>query len=711
MRDGSSNLPEVYGPLATMAPVGLSVQVKRMKNQVGWQATYPTLLIVDDDPENMALLLNHFEGSDFTVLVAEDGESGVQRAVYTLPDLILLDVLMAGIDGFETCRRLKADARTREIPIVFMTALADTASKQQGFRVGAVDYVTKPAEKGEVLARVRTHLAVHRLQNDLKAQNARLQQEVAERKRAEEELTRHREQLEELVAVRTAQVTRANEESRATQARLLRTLKFTEALLSAIPTPVFYKDVEGRYLGCNRAFTELMGVTSASIHGKTVYDIWPSEQAEMYHRMDLELMRQPALQVYEFEVKDKEGELRSVIFAKDCFTDENDRVAGIVGAFADISEHVRAEQALRESEKKYRRLFEDSGDAICITTGEGLFIDVNRAALELFCLTREEVLGGLKAGDLDVDPEAHRRLIGEVERQGTVRGFEAKLRKKDGTVIDCLLTASPMFSDGETVQGYQIIIRDVTARKMMEEELKKSAETIKLYAYSISHDLKSPAVGIQGLTRLLQKHYRNLLDERGRTYCDQLARTTGQLINLVEQINLYMNAKETPLRIERLDLKEILQMVKDELSPRLLSRGITWLEPEGMPEIKADRMALLRLLRNLADNALKYGGDHLTEISFDYHDSGGCHILSITDNGAGIRKECQKRIFNPFHRGVSDKNVEGTGLGLAIVREIADQHGGEVWVTSAPGKGTTFSISIPHNLQPSTNRDCAETRR
>lgn len=137
------------------------------------------------------------------------------------------------------------------------------------------------------------------------------------------------------------------------RAELERSLRFTRSLLAAIPTPVFFKDAEGRYMGCNRAFTEVMGVTSEEIRGKTVHECWPSEHARVYHEHDLELMRDPKLQVYDSEVRDRNGERREVLFAKGVFRDESDRVAGIVGAFMDITERTRAEAELR-----YRSAFE-----------------------------------------------------------------------------------------------------------------------------------------------------------------------------------------------------------------------------------------------------------------------------------------------------------------------------------------------------------------
>jgi signal transduction histidine kinase len=134
-----------------------------------------TLLIVDDIPANVSVLFDFLTAYGFKVLVAQDGESALQKALYALPGLILLDVMMPGIDGFETCRRLKSDPKTQDIPVIFMTALADTENKIKGFELGAVDYVTKPIQQEEVLARVNTHLTIRQLQKELQAQNEELE--------------------------------------------------------------------------------------------------------------------------------------------------------------------------------------------------------------------------------------------------------------------------------------------------------------------------------------------------------------------------------------------------------------------------------------------------------------------------------------------------------------------------------------------------------
>jgi len=146
------------------------------------------VLIVDDTPINLGVLFDFLADSGFKVLIADDGESAIERAEYALPDLILLDVLMPGMDGFEACRRLKANGLTKEIPVIFMTALAETVDKVKGLQLGAVDYITKPVQHEEVLARVKVHMSLRNLTKRLQEQNLHLEQEMQERQRSEKKV-------------------------------------------------------------------------------------------------------------------------------------------------------------------------------------------------------------------------------------------------------------------------------------------------------------------------------------------------------------------------------------------------------------------------------------------------------------------------------------------------------------------------------------------
>ncbi len=131
-----------------------------------------TILIVDDTPANLSVLAECLSTAGYSLMVAEDGEEALSQTQLSRPSLILLDVMMPGIDGFETCRRLKASEATCDIPIIFMTALADTAEKVRAFSAGAVDYITKPIQHAEALARINTHLTLCQLRRELEKELA-----------------------------------------------------------------------------------------------------------------------------------------------------------------------------------------------------------------------------------------------------------------------------------------------------------------------------------------------------------------------------------------------------------------------------------------------------------------------------------------------------------------------------------------------------------
>ncbi|MGB3760961.1 MAG: response regulator [Rivularia sp. (in: cyanobacteria)] len=135
------------------------------------------ILLVDDNPTNLKVLFEAIQGYGWKALMATDGESAIEQAEYAQPDLILLDIMMPGIDGFETCRRLKANSITENIPVIFMTALSDTTDKVKGLEIGAVDYITKPFQKEEVIARLKLHLKLSLLTRNLEQQ---VQQRTAE---------------------------------------------------------------------------------------------------------------------------------------------------------------------------------------------------------------------------------------------------------------------------------------------------------------------------------------------------------------------------------------------------------------------------------------------------------------------------------------------------------------------------------------------------
>ncbi|MEW6265730.1 MAG: ATP-binding protein [Thermodesulfobacteriota bacterium] len=394
-------------------------------------------------------------------------------------------------------------------------------------------------------------------------------------------------------------------------------LLFLQTLIDTIPGPIFYKNREGLYLGCNSAFLSFIGHPKSEIVGRTVFDVSPPDLASKYHEMDEALFENPGTQIYEFSVQSTDGNRREVIFNKAAFFDHQGRVAGLVGVILDITELRRTEEALRQTQQ-------------------------------------------------------------ELEKRVLERTVELAKANRE-------------------------LEQEIAQRTEMERALVKSAEEFKVFAYSIVHDLKSPITALYGLTTKLKKHYQNLLDDRGRAFCDQILKASEHVSALVDQINTYVAAKESPLHIEKINLGDILQIVREEFSAWITQRSINWREPAEAVDIWADRLSLLRVFRNMVDNALKYGGERLSEISIGYEDAAGRHVFSVSDNGGGLPQEDSEKIFGRFRRRPSS-GISGAGLGLAIVREIARRHGGDIWVKSWPGRKTTFYVSLAKDLAAESPR-------
>lgn len=420
-------------------------------------------------------------------------------------------------------------------------------------------------------------------------------------------------------------------------------------------------------------------------------------------------------------------------------TDIGSRELALLGkALDELAESLEAkraerdamEAALRTSEAKYRTLVEQVPAVTYVAA-----LDERRSLLyvspqvdTLLGYDPEEVKKDPTIWSRRLHPEDRERVLREVARcQHELDLFVCEYRMltfndqvkwvRDEAVVLQGDSGEPLFMQG--------VLIDVTEQKRTEEalrsahdelearveertraleklnaDLRQSTEKLKLFAYSVVHDLKSPAIGAYGLTRLLQKHYGHLLDARANQYCDQIVKASEHIAELVEKINVFIATKETPLKIEPVGVGEVLQTLREEFSPKLSLRRIEWVQPDACLEIHADRMSLLRAFRNYIDNALKYGGEQLSEIRIGYVESEKAHVFSVHDDGQGMSEADSERLFRIFERDDTSGEIEGAGLGLAIVKEIATNHGGRVWAESVPGRGTTFYLSVSKSLRP-----------
>ncbi|MDX1764822.1 MAG: ATP-binding protein, partial [bacterium] len=280
--------------------------------------------------------------------------------------------------------------------------------------------------------------------------------------------------------------------------------------------------------------------------------------------------------------------------------------------------------------------------------------------------------------------------------QGEILKAEVNHIRKDGTVFPVEISAGLLkLGNRNYIFAFD---RDITARKKAAAALEESSERIQNFAYTISHDLKNPAVALTGLTKLLKRRYDHALDAQGRDICHKIIDSSNEITRLVDSINAFITTKEAPLNVELVDPRELLAAVQEEYEEKIRRRRIDWHQSEVMNWVRADRLSLLRVFRNLVDNALKYGGDDLSRIEIAYGQSREFHFFSVSNDGVGIEPGEAKKIFSLFKRQATSSGIEGAGLGLAIVKEVAERHRGYVWAESDGRRGIAFHVAISKTL-------------
>jgi len=291
------------------------------------------ILIVDDVPNNLKVLSDTLADAGFEVAIATNGESALQQLEHTPVSLILLDVMMPGMNGFETCERIKANAKTQNIPIIFITALSESVNKVTGFELGAVDYITKPFQQSEVLARVRSHLKLNQLSQSLEARNTQLQQ-----------LT---EQLEQRVTQRTQELFTSVETLKQTQ-QLMR------LVFDTIPHWVGWKDINSVYLGCNQSLADMLNFSSPDqIVGKTDYDLqFRKEESDYFVMCDRRVMKSGEAELHITEqIRGADGQQIWLDTSKMPLRDAKGNVFGILLLTEDITERQLAQEELKQQKQ------------------------------------------------------------------------------------------------------------------------------------------------------------------------------------------------------------------------------------------------------------------------------------------------------------------------------------------------------------------------
>lgn len=372
----------------------------------------------------------------------------------------------------------------------------------------------------------------------------------------------------------------------------------------------------------------------------------------------------------------------------------------------EIAERKRVEKALRESEKRYRAFFKDSKDAIFITTREGKLVENNQSFLDLFGFTREEI-AELNVRERYVNSDDRPRFQHEIEKVGSVRDYELKLCKKDGTEMDCLLSATVRRTDDGNILGYQGIIRDITEKNKMEIQLRQAhkMEAIGTLAGGIAHDFNNILSAVIGYTQIalddvpegsvLQNNLQEVLKAGHRA---------RDLVRQILAFSRQAEQEQKPMEISPI-VKEVLKLLRASLPATIEIRQNI---ETDLGTVLADATQIHQIMMNLCTNAahaMDKGGGVLevnlanVELGPDFTsqypdvDPGPYLRLSVSDTGHGMPLSIVERIFDPFF--TTKERGGGTGMGLAIVHGIVKSYGGTIRVFTDPENGSTFHIYLP----------------
>jgi diguanylate cyclase (GGDEF)-like protein/PAS domain S-box-containing protein len=385
------------------------------------------IMIVDDNPTVLEFLADILIDNGYKVRPVGSGESALRSVASDPPQLILLDILMPGMDGFEVCRQLKARKESHNIPVLFISSASALHKTVEGLALGAVDFISKPFQREELLARVRTHLELNRLRTDLEAQ----------------------------VEGRT-------NELRKSEAKL-------RSLFAAMTDIIIVVDVKGRYLEIAPTRTNPLYKTFQESQGETLHEVFPAAQADLLLGAIHKALEMSQAITVDYSLHLDHEEFWFLATISPLGAD-----AAIIVA-CDITGRKRAEQALRESEERYRAIIENIEDGYYEVDLEGNMTFCNPSHARMLGYSQNELIGMNHRSYMD---EQHAdeifSIFNRISQTGSpTKAFDWELIRKDGLKLPVEASVSLVRdAEGQPV-GMRGIIRDNTERKRMEEEMRE----------------------------------------------------------------------------------------------------------------------------------------------------------------------------------------------------------------------------------------------
>jgi PAS domain S-box-containing protein len=468
------------------------------------------------------------------------------------------------------------------------------------------------------------------------------------------------------------------------------------------PLGVRIVTTEGETVYANRAILEIYGYDSIEELRTTPVKkrYTPESYAGFQIRKKKRQRGENVPSEYEISILRKNGEVRHLqVFRKEVLWDGERQFQTI---YQDITERKRAEEALRQSEERYRTVGETIPYGVWVTDPIGYCTYVSYSFLELVGMTMEQVqqFGWLQLlPPEDVEPTKKHWL--HCVQTGEHFEREHRFRTKDGSYRHVLAIGRPVRGEQSQITSWVGINLDITERKQAEEEQKRllaeleaKNREMEAFVYTVSHDLKAPLVSLNGFSSVLQKECYNQLGEEGKHYLERIQANVAHMDALIRNLLELSRIGLVVVPIEEIDVAALLREIRDELAVRLEEATAEVVVQAPLPTVRADRGRFRQVFANLMDNAVKFRStERALRIEVGCRQEGDFYRFHVADNGIGIAPQYHEQIFVPFRK--LHPEIEGVGMGLALVEKIVEHHGGRIWVESEAGKGSTFYFTIP----------------
>ncbi|MGM0440950.1 MAG: ATP-binding protein [Elusimicrobiota bacterium] len=381
----------------------------------------------------------------------------------------------------------------------------------------------------------------------------------------------------------------------------------------------------------------------------------------------------------------------------------NDEIGYLADSFNDMATNIKKAQNGLEKKVKERtedlekaknfseEIFKASANGMILIDREKNVVRINDAGLSILGYEREDVLDKTC---LDLFCEGKEGECPILDRDETLDMVEKEFTHKKGKKIPVLVNSSKIKRAGETfiIESFE----DITEFKKKAEELKAVNKELDSFTYTISHDLKEPLRGIQTFSEFLMEDYRDQLDNEGKDYLKRIAASVTRMKNLIQDVLALSRISRIKNPYESVDPHKLIKEVRKRVRTLINEKNATVNVDDELPFVYCDKVKIKEVFYNLITNALKYNDKDKPVVEVDSTQDDEKTTFIIKDNGIGIEEKDFEEIFQIFNRLHARNDFGGgTGAGLTVVKKIIDEHGGDIWVESEKGEGTTFYFTIP----------------